>query len=409
MAVLHGSGYHVGPSGASGLAGDGGGRGPWFVDGNDVPSTQIRQEIVRSARRVVVKIGTSALTDERGRLDGAYLVRLAEQVTHLVRGGVAVTMVASGAVGAGMAELDLPARPRTLPMLQATAAVGQGQLMRQFYDAFGRFGLKVAQILVTRGDFEDRTRYLNIRHTLNTLQDLRAVPIINENDSVAVDELRFGDNDMIAALITNMLRANLLVLLTSGVEGVMKGTELLDVITNAEDGAVQLATGQRSKLGSGGMGSKLQAAHLVASAGEVALIANARAERVLERLLAGEKLGTCIVPAPNKMSSRRRWIGQASRTAGRLVVDAGAVRALVEQGKSLLPSGILAVAGNFRKGDTVAIVDPAGRVIARGLSNYAASQVDAIKGLRTTQIARALGGPDKPYDEVVHRNNMTVL
>jgi glutamate 5-kinase len=356
--------------------------------------------------QVVVKIGTTALTDAAGRLDVPFLRDLAGQVAHIVDRGVAITLVASGAVGAGMAELDLPKRPATLPLLQATAAVGQGQLMRHFADAFAAHGKKVAQILVTRGDFENRTRYLNIRNTVAALQEFKVVPILNENDSVAVDELRFGDNDIIAAHMTNLLAAGLLVLLTS-VDGVYRGKELLDIIEDAGCGAVELPTGQRSRLGSGGMSTKLTAAEMVTAAGEVTIVANARAPRVLERLLAGEQVGTLCVPAPQKMSARRRWIGQAARAVGKLVVDEGAALALRQRGKSLLPSGVTAVVGSFKKGDTVAIVDRSGVVIARGLTNYAAEQVDAIKGLKTSQIAKVLG--EKPYDELVHRNNMTML
>ncbi len=371
-----------------------------------MPSTQWRNDVVRKARRIVVKVGTSALTDDHGRLDAAFLEDLARQMAAAIDQGVAVTLVASGAVGAGMAELDLDQRPRTLPMLQATAAVGQGELMRRFHDVFGRLGIKVAQILVTRGDFENRKRYLNIRNTITALGDLGAVAIINENDSVAVDELRFGDNDVIAAHVTNMLRADLLVLL-SVVDGVMKGSEVLDIIEDAEAGAAVLPTGESSRLGSGGMGAKLEAAHMVTSAGEVAIIANARTADILPRLLAGDRLGTLCTPAANKMNSRRRWIGQASRAAGRVFVDDGAAEALRANGKSLLPSGITAVSGVFVAGDTVAVVDRRGRTVARGLSNYSAEQIDQIKGLKTSQISKVLG--DKPYDVVVHRDNMVVL
>ncbi len=205
-----------------------------------MPSRRWRQEVVRKARSIVVKIGTSALTDSAGRLDVPFLSDLAGQVAKVVAGGVAVTVVASGAVGAGMSELDLPKRPATLPLLQATAAVGQGQLMRHFADAFAKHGMKVAQILVTRGDFENRTRYLNIRNTVGALQEYKVVPILNENDTVAVDELRFGDNDIIAAHMTNLLRAQVLVLLTS-VDGVYRGKELLDIVEDAGRGAERVA------------------------------------------------------------------------------------------------------------------------------------------------------------------------
>jgi glutamate 5-kinase len=277
--------------------------------------------------------------------------------------------------------------------------------MRSFHDAFGRRGVKVAQVLVTRDDFEDRTRYLNIRNTLGALGELGVLPIINENDAVAVDEIRFGDNDIISAHVTNMLTAEVLVLLTS-VEGVLRGGEVLDVIERVDEAALSLVDGSRTSLGSGGMATKLGAAKLVTQAGEVAVIARARAERILPRLLGGERLGTLVIPARRKLSSRRRWIGSAARARGKLYIDDGAVRALLQRGKSLLPSGVTAVTGRFGKGDTVAIVDSAGREVARGLSNYTAAQVERIRGLRSSQIADVLG--DKPYDEVVHRNNMTL-
>ncbi len=375
-----------------------------------MPSTRYREWISRKARRVVVKIGTNALTDDRGRLDLAFISDMASQVAQLMRQGVSVVLVSSGAVGAGMAELNLDERPKRLPLLQATAAIGQGQLMRHFYDAFGQFGVKVAQVLVTRGDFESRRSYLNLRNTLASLQVYQAVPIINENDAVAVDELpsgergKFGDNDIIAALVANMLRADLLMIL-SVVDGVLKGGQVLDVVEDAAAGQA-VVTGSRSRLGSGGMGTKLTAAGMVAQAGELAVVANARAPHVLPRILSGEKLGTVIVPAQSKMASRRRWIAQASRAAGRIVVDAGAAKALREGGKSLLPSGITAVTGRFAKGASVLILDPAGVEIAKGLTNYSSDDIARIKGLKTAQIAKLLG--QQPHEEVVHRNNMTV-
>lgn len=368
-----------------------------------MPSTQIREEVVARARRIVVKVGTNAICDEAGRLDRHAVTNLARQIAALMREGRSVTLVSSGAVGAGLGELDAPGRPKTVPELQAVAAVGQGQLMRTFHDVFARHGLRVAQVLLTRDDFEDRARYLNIRNALAALAEYGALPIINENDVVAVDELRYGDNDLIAAHVANMIAADALVLLTV-VDGVYRGEEVLDVITRVDEGTLALADGKTSRLGSGGMGSKIFAAALVTRAGEVAVIANARTPRVLQRLLAGEKLGTVILPARRRVSSRRRWIGQASRPSGRITVDAGAARALTEGGKSLLPSGITAVSGRFGKGATVTVLDADGREIARGLSNYSAEQIEQIRGRRTGEIAAVLG--DKPYDEVIHRDNM---
>lgn len=358
-----------------------------------------------AARRVVVKVGTNAITDSRGRLDHAVVHDFATQIATLMKAGIEVTLVASGAVGAGMSELDLPSRPKTLPMLQATAAVGQGQLMRAFHDAFEHHNVKIAQVLLTRDAFENRTRYLNVRNTLTALSEVGALAIINENDAVAVDELRFGDNDIIAALVANMLSADLLVLL-SVIDGVMDGQKVIDAIEVVDEKALSVVNEGRSKLGSGGMGSKMKAAGTVTRAGAAAIIANAREPGVLPRLLAGEKLGTVFLPAKRRLSSRRRWIGQASRPAGKILIDEGAARALREQGKSLLPSGIRAVMGTFGRGSTVAVIDQAGRQVARGLSNYSSQEVERIKGVKTSQIQKLLG--EKPYDEVVHRNNMAI-
>ncbi len=362
------------------------------------------RKAVAEARRIVVKVGTNAITTKTGRLDRRVVSGLAGQIAAAMKSGVSVTLVTSGAIGSGLGELQLAERPKNMPMLQAVAAVGQGQLMRTFHDALARRGVKVAQVLVTRDDFEDRTRYLNIRNTLVALEEYGALPILNENDAVAVDEIRFGDNDIIAAHLTNLLAADLLVLL-SNVDGVMAEGRVLDVIERVDDSARSLAAG-RSSRGSGGMASKLEAARMVTHAGEPAVIANSRQPRVLTRLLAGEHVGTVFVPARQKMSSRRRWIGQASRPGGRVAVDDGAARALTRHGRSLLPSGVTAVSGSFEKGATVAVVDSAGKEIARGLCNYSSVQLDKIKGLRTSQIVKTLG--DKPYDEVIHRNNMTL-
>jgi glutamate 5-kinase len=368
-------------------------------------ATSRRQKIFSGARRIVVKVGTGAVCRESGRLDGRSVTGLARQIAAAMRAGIDVTLVASGAIGAGLAEMDMPRRPRTMPMLQAVAAVGQGRLMRTFHDAFARHRVKVAQVLLTRDDFEDRKRYLNIRNTLAALSELDALTVINENDAVAVDEIRFGDNDIIAAHVTNMLAAEVLVLL-SVVDGVVKNNHVLDVIERVDEGVLALAGGDRSTLGTGGMASKLTAAEMVTRAGEAAVIANARTPNVLTRLLAGETVGTLLVPAARKMSSRRRWIGLTSRPAGRLVVDDGAARALTHRGKSLLPSGVTGVLGRFEKGAIVAVIDPAGRQIARGLTNYPSAQIDKIKGLKTRQIAKAIG--DKPYDEIIHRDNLTL-
>jgi len=370
-----------------------------------MPGDAVRKRIVSHTRRIVVKVGTMAICDPTGRPDRKTISSLARQIAGLMGGGYKMSLVTSGAIGAGMGELNLPGRPKTLPMLQAAAAVGQGQLMRIFHDAFGRRGVRVAQVLVTRDDFENRTRYLNIRNTMRALEDLGALAIINENDAVAVDEIRYGDNDIIAAQVTNMIGAELLVLLTN-VEGVMKDGRLLDVITPTDRQTLKLMDSSRSALGSGGMSIKLAAADMATRYGAIAAIADARARDVLPRLLAGEKIGTVFVPTDRKTSGRRRWIGLASRPAGKIIIDEGAAAALKERGKSLLPSGITAVRRNFQKGATVAVLDQHGNEIARGLTNYSAQQIDRIKGLKTSQIAAVLG--DRPYETVIHRNNLTL-
>jgi glutamate 5-kinase len=370
-----------------------------------MPASALRNQVIAHCRRIVVKVGTNVLCDGSGRLDLASVDRLASQIADLMRSGRWVTLVASGAIASGMGELGLASRPKTMPQLQAAAAVGQGRLMQAFHDVFARYGVKVAQVLLTRDDFEDRKRYLNIRNTLAALEEFGALAIVNENDTVAVEEIRFGENDVLAALVTTMLGAQLLVFLTT-VDGVMKEGKILDVIADVDDQTMALVREDRSPLGSGGMASKLAAAAMVTGAGEVAVIANAAEPSVLERLLAGQKLGTVFVPAKRRLSSRRRWIGQAAKPAGRIVVDAGAARALLAGGKSLLPSGITAVAGRFERGDTIAVLDSSGKEIARGLTNYSAAEIDRIKGLKTSAIAKELG--EKPYDEVIHRNNMTV-
>jgi len=370
-----------------------------------MPETAVRKQVLARAKRIVVKVGTNALTADGGRLDSRVVAGLASQISEAMRSDVAAALVASGSIAAGLAELGIGRRPTALPMLQAVAAVGQGRLMLAFHDAFARCGVKVAQVLLTRDDFEDRTRYLNIRNTLAALTECGALPIINENDPVAVDEIRFGDNDIIAALVANMLAADVLVLLTN-VAGVMKGGKVVDVIEQVDKQARSLAGPGRSPLGAGGMVSKIEAAGMVTRAGEAAVIADARAPDVLTRLLAGEKVGTVFVPAGAKMSSRRRWIGQAARAAGKILIDDGAAKALKRGGKSLLPSGVRGVVGRFDKGATVAVIDSAGAQIARGLTNYSSEQIELIKGIKTTQIAKVLG--DKPYDEIIHRNNMTL-
>lgn len=373
----------------------------------------LRQEIAATAKMMVVKVGTRVLTGRDGRLDPARIEQLAEQIHHVIASGRKVALVSSGAVGSGMGRLGLKTRPTDLARLQAVAAVGQSVLVEAYERALERYGYHAAQILLTADDLSHRTRYLNARNTILTLFELGAVPIINENDTVAVEELQttFGDNDHLAAIVTNLIQAPLLVLL-SDVEGLYDGnprepqSRLIPTVVriDAEIRAmVRDTTGQLSK---GGMTSKLNAARLATAAGESVIITNGETPDVLKRIVAGEPVGTLFLARGQTVAARKRWIGFNVRPRGHLVLDAGARRAVECDGRSLLPIGIVDVVGRFTKADIVALRDAEGVEFARGLTNYTADEVRKIKGLKTSEITAALGYC--PYQEVIHRDNMVV-
>jgi glutamate 5-kinase len=367
-----------------------------------VPSTELRDRIVKSARSIVVKVGTAALTRADGTLNPNRISSLARQIAELKRRGRNVVLVSSGAIGAGVARAAMAGRPKHLPGLQAAAAIGQPALMSLYERTLARHGLHAAQILVTRSDFENRNRYLNIRNTINALHKLGAVPLINENDTVAVEEIRFGENDIIAAEMANLVRSDLTV-----VPGLLGADgRVIELVDNVSDGVLSLAQG-KSELGTGGMLTKLQAVRLVAQAGEAAMVADARVRNVLLRIVDGEKIGTVFAPASKKLSLRQRWIGMAVRATGRILVDDGAAAALRRGGKSLLASGIAATEGAFKRGEIVDVIDSAGVRIARGKVNYAANELQRIKGLKSSRIAQVLG--EKPFDEAIHRDNLVLL
>jgi len=366
------------------------------------------REIIRSAKTVVVKVGTAVITTSEAALDRSAIERLAGEIAALVEAGRRVTLVSSGAIGAGLAQLSIPDRPTNLPDLQAAAAVGQARLMMAWDEAFAAHHLRTAQILLTWEDFDDRSRYLNCRNTIHALWGFGAVPVINENDTVSVDEIKLGDNDVLSAMVTNMLQADCLVMLTV-VEGLLDPAtgERVAVVEEVTDATRALVEGAGTRLGVGGMATKLDAAARATEGGDPVVIADGTSVGVLGRIVAGEDEGTLFLPRPQRMRARKRWIGLTVRPAGTLVVDAGARRAIETRGKSLLPSGVLEVHGTFQKGDVVAIRDAAGAEFARGLANYSADHIACIKGLNTRDIENALGS--KPYDEVVHRDNLVVL
>ena len=371
----------------------------------------LRAAALSRVRRVVVKVGTAVLSRPDGRLDTEQVARLAEQVHHLRERGIEVAIVSSGAVGAGMGELDIKRRPKSLPTLQAAAAVGQGKLIGAYDSCFAAWGHHAAQVLLTRQDLEDRTRYLNASNTLSTLLRLGTIPVINENDTISVEEITFSDNDVLAALVTHLIRADLLIAL-SNVAGLYAAgpdadpPRVVPLVRRVTDEIRALAGADRSARGLGGMSSKIEAAAVATRAGDPMIVADGRAPDVLKRLFDGEPLGTLFLPAEAKMTSRKRWIGFTSRPRGKLVVDDGARDALMRRGKSLLPSGIIGVKGDFSRGDLVAITDGGGAEFARGLVNYSSAEARQIMGLRTAAVRKMLGA--ESYDEVVHRDNMTV-
>lgn len=366
-----------------------------------------RKIYLETIRTAVIKLGTQVLSDGEGRLDAAFVASIAGQVAMLRERGVRVTLVSSGAIGAGLRELNLPKRPTDLAKLQAVAAVGQRRLMDVWAAAFAPHAMPVAQILLTREDVDDRARFLNVRNTIHAAHELGAVPVINENDTISTDELvkiSFGDNDILAALVTHALRADLLLLL-SVVDGILDAAGNSVRLVESLDAVRELVRKEKSALGRGGMNSKLEAARMVTESGEAMVIADGRMENVLPRVLAGEELGTLFVPAGRKRSGRSRWIGSA-RALGKIVVDEGAAAAVAGKNRSLLPAGITQVDGAFERGDVVEILSPAGVCVARGLTNYSSEDIDRIRGKKTAEVRALLA--EGAYDEVVHRDNLVV-
>lgn len=369
-------------------------------------------QAIRRAGRIVVKVGTSTLTEPGGRFHLERMERLVAQISRAADEGREMVLVTSGAIGAGMNRLGMRTRPRTIPEKQAVAAIGQSRLMQVYEELFQKRGRAVGQLLLTREDLTHRKRHLNSRNTLIELWRLGAIPIVNENDTVAVEEIRFGDNDTLAALVASLLGADLLIVL-SDVDGVYDRNPQVDpdanrlrVVERITPELERAAGGPGTIFGSGGMGTKIQAARIATAGGTAAVIAHGAKEGVIERILAGEEEGTLFVPRPEKMAGRKRWIAFHRPASGRITVDAGAVRALVDHGKSLLPIGILSVSGSFDEGDVVQVVDAQGRELARGVVNYAADEVEKIKGCSTGEIEARLGY--KYLDEVIHRDNLAL-
>jgi len=373
----------------------------------------LRQEIAATATTIVVKVGTRVLTHADGRLNEQRIAELAEELNEVIAGGRRVALVSSGAVGAGIGRLGLKGRPTDLAHLQAVAAVGQSLLDEAYERHFWKYGRHAAQVLLTAEDVEHRTRYLNARNTLMTLLELGAVPIINENDSISVAELQttFGDNDRLAAIVTNLIRAPLLVLL-SDVDGLYDGdphlptSQIVPTGPRLDRSVFDLVRDRITGLSKGGMASKLAAARMATSAGENVIIGSGRNPGTLARIIAGQPIGTLILARGQTVTARKRWIGLTVKPRGFLVLDDGARQAVQQKGRSLLPIGVIGVEGRFKKGDVVSLRDLAGTEFARGLTNYSCEDVQKIKGLHTAQIVASLG--QCPYEEIIHRNNLLV-
>jgi len=373
----------------------------------------LRQEIAAMTTTMVVKVGTRVITHPGGRLHEERIAQLAEEIHQVLSTGRRVALVSSGAVGAGMGRLGLSSRPETLAQLQAVAAIGQSHLIEVYERSLRQFGHHAAQILLTAEDIDHRIRYLNARNTILTLFEYGAVPIINENDTVSVEELQttFGDNDRLAAMVAHLIQAPLLVLL-SDVEGLYNGdprqpgTALVPLIEQFDENVFDFVRDKSGGLSKGGMASKLRAARQTTAAGGNVIIASGRQPGALRKILAGEPVGTLFLAQGPLITARKRWIGFSAQPRGSLILDPGACQAIRNQGRSLLAIGIIDVMGDFDRGDVVALCEPEGRELARGLTNYSSEEVQKIKGLRTSQIAQVLG--QCPYDEVVHRNNMVL-
>jgi len=369
--------------------------------------------VVAGARRLVVKVGSSLVTADGRGIDHAAVGRWAEQIAALRVTGKQIVLVSSGAIAEGMQRLGWTRRPAAIHALQAAAAVGQMGLVQAYESAFAQFGLRTAQILLTHEDLADRRRYLNARSTLLTLLELDVIPIINENDTVTTDEIRVGDNDTLGALVTNLIEADVLLLLTDQ-DGLYNADPRKDpaatLVHRAQAGDPMLeamASDAGSLLGRGGMLTKVLAAKRAARSGASTVIASGRAEQVLTRLAAGERIGTELVAETLTLAARKQWLADHVRLAGRLTLDPGAVRALSREGKSLLPIGVVACEGQFERGEVVGCCDPEGREVARGLVNYSAAETQRILRKPSSEIEAILGYVDEP--ELIHRDNLVLL
>jgi glutamate 5-kinase len=373
-----------------------------------------KRKLITGAERVVIKIGSAVLTGAGDGLDQKRIEQLAAEIAAVMDQGREVILVSSGAIAAGLAKLGLKkTKGMPLPLKQAAAAVGQSGLMWMYEKTFGARGKKVAQVLLTREDLSNRTRFLNARNTLSTLLEYGVIPVINENDTVAVDEIKFGDNDNLSGLVVHAADADLLVIL-SDIDGLytadprVRGDAVLIPVVEKITAELERGAGDAlSSVGTGGMRSKVMTAKKVGAYGVPMAILNGRKQGALAAFFAGEQVGTLFLPKEERNKSRQHWIAYAACSSGGVVVDDGGRDALMQKGKSLLPGGIVRIEGTFKAGECVNCSDLKGNVFARGLSKYSSADLERIKGLKTSQISGVLGHKD--YDEVIHRDDLVIL
>ncbi len=372
----------------------------------------MRTKLLAHVKRVVIKIGSGVISDENG-LDSAKIANICDDVEQLRQRGFEVVLVSSAAIAAGKHVLGIKGRPQTIPLKQAAAAIGQSRLMREFKDGFHHHDLQAAQVLLTRDDLANRRRYLNARNTLMTLLEYGVIPIINENDTVVVDELRFGDNDNLSSMVTNLVEAQLLVIL-SDVDGLYDRdphkhpeAQLISNVVRITPDIEKMAGNGSSSLGTGGMVTKLKAAKRATLYGAGTAIINGRNSHNLLHLFDGHELGTYFLPARDPMAARKHWIAFTKKPRGKIFLDDGAYNAVAEKGKSLLPSGISRIEGSFERGDAVRLCNLEGQEFAKGVTNYTSSELLRIQGKRTSDIATILGY--QYGDEIVHRDNLVKL
>ncbi|MCY2984070.1 MAG: glutamate 5-kinase [Planctomycetota bacterium] len=373
-----------------------------------------RRQSVADASTWVVKVGSRSLTDDNGQLDRVQVANLARQLLVLVDMGKRVVLVSSGAVASGVGKLGLPSRPTDLATLQAVAAIGQTHLIQVYEQTFAEHGRHAAQILLTASELDDRVAYLNVRNTLRRLLEMGAIPIINENDTVAVDELKttFGDNDRLAGMVAGLLEGSVLAIL-SDVRGLFDRdprdpeARVVSTVERIDESVEDMVRDRKTGVSKGGMASKLTTAKFVTTSGQSVIIAWGREPNVLIQLAQGETTGTLFLPQSKTLTPRKRWIGFSAQPAGQLVVDDGAAKAMCIDGRSLLAIGVREVSGDFGKGDIVSIVNLQSTEVARGLINYSSTQVRQIRGCRSDRIEQILG--QCPYEEVIHRDNLAVM